>query len=122
MGKCGAACAALTLIAALASCSLPVVSGHGAMNTPPCRNAGEPPFAKNIWAEGCQGEACMWFSQGCYIGCSNCSDNYSFEYGWDDFGTNDYANPCDSKKVQTLPEEYWTYPTPSGVWAAKHRA
>lgn len=97
------------------------VLSHGSMNIPKSRNegVGSGPV-RGAWPMPACGEndACMWFSQGCYIGCSNCTDNYG--YGWDDFGTNDYANPCGSKMTQTLPEQYWTYPTPSGVWAANH--
>lgn len=93
--------------------------GHGSMNIPPSRNGGLKQTTRDDWGGACGiNNACMWFSQGCYIGCSNCSDTYG--YGWDDFGTNDYANPCGSKLTQTLPKEYWTYPHPSGVWAANH--
>lgn len=92
------------------------ILGHGAMNIPPTRNAGVNATTKDDI--GCQNQACMWFSQGCYIGCSNCTDNYG--YGWDDFGTNNFANPCGSKMTQTLPQQYWTYPIPGGVWAANH--
>jgi len=110
------------MLAVLIATFVTQISGHGSMNIPPSRNAGADATTKNT-NNGCQASACMWFSQGCFIGCANCTDDYNQVHqtdGWDDFGTNDFANPCGSKMRQTLPKQYETYPIPSGVWAANH--
>eukprot|EP00746_Dinoflagellata_sp_MGD_P036263 gnl/MRDRNA2_/MRDRNA2_18697_c0_seq1.p1 gnl/MRDRNA2_/MRDRNA2_18697_c0~~gnl/MRDRNA2_/MRDRNA2_18697_c0_seq1.p1 ORF type:complete len:485 (+),score=83.95 gnl/MRDRNA2_/MRDRNA2_18697_c0_seq1:68-1522(+) len=33
------------------------------------------PYSANMGSAGCEGMACMWFSQGCMIGCSNCTED-----------------------------------------------
>jgi len=45
------------------------------MNIPPARNAGTDGLEGKYWSSGCEGMACMWFSQGCSIGCPNCTEN-----------------------------------------------
>jgi len=51
------------------------VGAHGVMNIPPSRNAG--PDAGTRWDAGCPFGACMFFSQGCWIGCP-CNEENNF--------------------------------------------
>jgi len=50
---------------------LVVVNGHGVLYEPPSRNA-----AGNwMLGPGCPGGSCLWFNQGCSIGCPNATGN-----------------------------------------------
>lgn len=59
------------------------VMGHGSMFEPPSRNSG----GMSLLAPTCAGGACQWYSQGCTIGCPQCSGRYSAEP--------DCANPAE---------------------------
>lgn len=56
-----------------------LVSGHGIMWNPPSRNAG--PMATAVNEGGCNNNACMFFSQGCTIGCK-CNEDNSIDDFW----------------------------------------
>ena len=60
------------------------VRGHGGLTSPPPRNNHGNIDPRNYTADGtaagayhsggaCAGGTCLWFSEGCYHGCSNCS-------------------------------------------------
>lgn len=51
-----------------------------------------PVTGKEYWTGGCEGYSCMWFSQGCSIGCPNCTGNTT------DF----FHNLCGSTKQPTI--------------------
>eukprot|EP00501_MAST-03F_sp_TOSAG23-6_P000275 GSMAST32.ASY1.ANO1.281.1 assembled CDS len=79
------------------------VQGHGAMNYPPSRNAGAlPGYPIGINASGCEGLACMWFSQGCTIGCDKCVDTFNNFMNFTSACGVEYPNA-------TLPKELRTY-------------
>ena len=48
---------------------------HGSMYEPPSRNSG----GMAVLSPTCAGGACQWYSQGCSIGCAECSQKYSAE-------------------------------------------
>ena len=48
---------------------------HGSMYEPPSRNSG----GMAVLSPTCAGGACQWYSQGCSIGCAECSEKYSAE-------------------------------------------
>ena len=99
----------------LLALALPGAAGHGAMNTPPSRNAG------NGWApgenvHGCNDGACMWFSQGCSIGCRCNEDNSDLHF---------FESLCHSKTAPTINElSEMTYGNPiplfGGNWTKFH--
>lgn len=74
-----------------------------------------PVSGKDYWTGGCQGYSCMWFSQGCSIGCPECTGNET-----------DYIhNLCGSKKKPTITDpKFRTFnrygKDPSGDWTASH--
>lgn len=51
-----------------------------------------PVNGEDYWTGGCEGFACMWFSQGCTIGCTNCTGDTKHPFG----------NLCGSTKQPTL--------------------
>lgn len=69
--------------------------------------------------QGCEGQSCEWFSQGCSIGCMECTEeNTDFEH-----------NLCGASKEPTLPDRFRTWNLdgsivpPSGMksdWTASH--
>eukprot|EP01046_Picozoa_sp_COSAG06_P039965 COSAG06_NODE_4785_length_3955_cov_1.505446_3_plen_290_part_00 len=61
---------------------LDLVDGHGGLIIPPCRNNRGNVNIFNFtkapgeqWLSGgsCAGDMCLWFNDGCFIGCPNCS-------------------------------------------------
>ena len=95
------------------------VSGHGGLITPPSRNAVDrflPGFAggrsltdscncgnsKTGCFEGVRasggGQPCMWFSQGCSIGCGSCTG----------IGSHSAVSLCNGTAQPTLPTYAWT--------------
>ena len=53
------------------------VASHGSLTIPVPRNnhGAEPPFGKTVYHNpGCQGDACLWFNEGCYNGCPACTN------------------------------------------------
>jgi len=104
-----------TTLAAL----LATASGHGALISPPSRNAVDrflPEFQggrspkdscncgdiKNGCTEGIReaggGQPCLWFSQGCSIGCASCTG----------IGSHSAVSLCNSTVQPTLPPYAWT--------------
>eukprot|EP00041_Stephanoeca_diplocostata_P027268 m.748566 g.748566 ORF g.748566 m.748566 type:complete len:340 (-) comp23148_c0_seq65:724-1743(-) len=72
------------------------VVGHGMMTVPPSRNARDEHFfnkSTNAWYHcnspaitddvrpGGYGQPCLWFSQGCTIGCSQCDNHTQHTFG-----------------------------------------
>ena len=112
-------------------CSLlvAVASGHGGLTFPPPRNnfgnkdpAVRDPSAKSFHNNGafCTGDECLWFNEGCWIGCpTNCSSqmpaNNPEAAGHEtaaQFTYNTYGEPnCEgwSPMEPTLPERYRTW-------------
>ena len=110
-------CPMLLLVLACA----PSVWGHGALISPPSRNAIDrllPAFDGGRWPKGsagcncgsptgCEvgaraggnGQPCLWFSQGCTIGCSTCDNATQHTMG---------KSLCNSTVQPTLPKYAWT--------------
>lgn len=58
------------------------VEAHGSMNLPRPRNMGNSwvrptPSGGSVNEAGCDAAACMWFNQGCCIGCDACVDTFN---------------------------------------------
>ncbi|KAL3913348.1 MAG: hypothetical protein SGPRY_008012, partial [Prymnesium sp.] len=100
-------------------CALPLSEAHAALITPPSRNAIDrllPPFTRGRSLsnscncadskKGCRegvrasggGQACLWFSQGCTIGCDQCTGE----------GSHTTGSLCASSVQPTLPKYAWT--------------
>ena len=62
-------------VAAVLAAVLPVVAGHAQMQHPPPRSATGVPNTL-AGAGECLGGGCLFFSQGCQPGCSNCTDTF----------------------------------------------
>mmetsp|Transcript_83229 Transcript_83229/g.165229 ORF Transcript_83229/g.165229 Transcript_83229/m.165229 type:complete len:384 (+) Transcript_83229:34-1185(+) len=111
--------------ACLASWLVFKVAGHGNLISPPCRNAidrflpgfqgGKSPSDSCNCGDsrrGCQegvrapggGQPCLWFSQGCIIGCPRCSGIGSHSGG----PHSDNKGLCNSTARPTLPKWAWT--------------
>eukprot|EP00037_Helgoeca_nana_P029635 m.356205 g.356205 ORF g.356205 m.356205 type:complete len:377 (-) comp28018_c3_seq1:2541-3671(-) len=98
---------------------LPGVTGHGGLIYPPSRNAVDrflpafiggksPKTSCNCGdsAQGCDagvrasggGQPCLWFSQGCTIGCQKCTG----------IGSHTSVSLCNTSMKATLPKYAWT--------------
>ena len=106
---------ALAIAAASLAALAQDAAAHGGLTIPPPRNNhnNRDPrnwtprgTSKNMAGGPCAGGECLWFSEGCYHGCANCSltmptaGNY---YG---------APSCDSKLAPTLPDAFATWNIP----------
>eukprot|EP00746_Dinoflagellata_sp_MGD_P021488 gnl/MRDRNA2_/MRDRNA2_150165_c0_seq1.p1 gnl/MRDRNA2_/MRDRNA2_150165_c0~~gnl/MRDRNA2_/MRDRNA2_150165_c0_seq1.p1 ORF type:complete len:462 (+),score=70.98 gnl/MRDRNA2_/MRDRNA2_150165_c0_seq1:63-1448(+) len=74
-----------------------------------------PVSGRTYWTGGCEGYSCMWFSQGCSIGCKECTGDTK------DF----FKNLCGSKKQPTIMDpKYRTFnrygKDALGDWTASH--
>ena len=100
----------------------PLVAGHAALVSPPSRNAVDrflPAFRRGQTPrsscscncgssrKGCDGlgpresangQPCLWFSQGCSIGCEACTG----------VGSHSNASLCNASTLPTLPKHAWT--------------
>jgi hypothetical protein len=106
-----------------------VAHSHGGLTFPPPRNnhgninpaIPDPPGGsgdKNHPGGSCAGGSCLWFQEGCYIGCPNCTLEMPQ-------GGNRYNKPnCEHPLEPTLPEKYRTYNaknlSPNGDWSRYH--
>ena len=123
--------------AALAAAIVGAAQGHGSLTYPPPRNnfgrvdpanrsIGNPVHGK--WAHlppshinmgPCAGGACLWFSEGCFIGCEECTATMPT-------GGNQIDHPPAGCKplAPTLPEAFRTYNlknlSANGDWTATH--
>jgi len=89
---------------------------HGGLTFPPPRNNHNNINPANFTPPGnttgdlyhaggpCAGSECLWFSEGCYHGCSNCSLNYPSAGNY--YGTPSCSDP---NPKFTLPEAYRTW-------------
>ena len=113
----------VVVVVAIASTVITTVHAHGAMCIPPTRNAGSlPGLPLDMNLGGCEGAACMWFNQGCTIGCEQCDDTFN---NFQNFGS-----ACGIKYPKsTLPDEFRTYnlndtdpynPTINADWTVHH--
>jgi len=88
---------------------LPIVTGHGLMNWPPSRVQNNMVTAG--WCSGVdptqvpQNGTCLWFNQGCTIGCPKCTGVNCID-----------ASCCDKSMKPTLPLALRTYKDISGVY------
>ena len=97
---------------ALALALLPALAGaHGSLVIPPSRNNYQQKDPANATGDPhmdqgpCVGGACLWFSEGCFLGCPACSATMPA-------GGNQYNAPnCTGfvPTAPTLPEEFRTY-------------
>jgi hypothetical protein len=93
--------AAATVLLVLGFVAVPKeADAHGAMNLPRSRNMGRTPAKPSpaggsVNHGGCDGASCMWFNQGCCIGCKTCVDTFINNYN---------ASACGLKEaLDTLP-------------------
>ena len=114
------------LISLHAALLVSMADAHGAMTVPPSRNAADrelPQFQGGKWtATGCNcgsptgcelgtreaggGQACLWFSQGCTIGCESCTG----------IGSHSDKPLCSNSTVKpTLPKYAWSM----NLWAVE---
>ena len=70
----------VALAASLAAACITQLDAHGGLVIPPCRNNHGNVNILNLtkgdhWESGgsCAGDMCLWFNDGCFIGCPNCS-------------------------------------------------
>ena len=126
----------LAAAAALSATLAGTVHAHGGLISPPSRNnyhQKDPAVRSDnrSWHNNgafCTGDACLWFNEGCWIGCANnCSSrmpkNNPKAKGWEtaqEFTFNTYGEPnCEkwSPVEPTLPEKYrtWNIGNPSGM-------
>ena len=72
----------VALLAASLAALSPEIDAHGGLIIPPCRNNRHNVdifnFTKRpgeLWLSGgsCAGDMCLWFNDGCFIGCPNCT-------------------------------------------------
>jgi hypothetical protein len=89
-----------------------MAAAHGGLTWPPPRNnymnTNPNNFSKqnrNSYHDGgpCAGGTCLWFSEGCYAGCANCSAEMPAAGNY--FGNASCANPMEP----TLPDKYMTW-------------
>jgi len=93
------------------------VSGHGIMTVPPIRNTGgNVDISKTTGALlSCASGACLWFSQGCMIGCEQCASDGPPAYGLNYLLKQALREAqCDAPAEATLPRAQWTYDSPAG--------
>ena len=109
---------AATKFVCLASC-LAGAAAHGSLTLPVPRNnkGAQPPFGKTIYHNpGCQGDACLWFNEGCYNGCPSCTGAMPTNLPANETkggSANTYGAPvpadCPSPTEPTLPERFRTW-------------
>jgi hypothetical protein len=117
------------LAAALLSTFVAMVNAHGGLTFPPPRNNfhNKDPTIRNASSKSfhnngafCTGDECLWFNEGCWIGCpTNCSSkmpaNNPKAKGYKkspEFTYNTYGEPnCEnwSPMEPTLPEKFRTW-------------
>ena len=120
---------------ALLACAARVARAHGSLVSPPSRNAVDgrlPRFSGGAHSacacgdsvagcalgtrQGMSGQPCFWFSQGCFIGCANCTDTDIQPDGMPRAheGDGPHAScapadrPAGSSSQPTLPKRLWT--------------
>lgn len=104
---------------------------HGGLTFPPPRNnfgnidptniTKQPGSVYNVQGGPCSGDECLWFNEGCWIGCSNCSSEMPA-------GGNYYGSPkcpgSETPSEPTLPEEFRTWNlgdlSSKGDWTKYH--
>eukprot|EP01047_Picozoa_sp_COSAG01_P032725 COSAG01_NODE_2378_length_7796_cov_5.017020_7_plen_242_part_00 len=100
-------------LACLVAC-FAAAAAHGSLTLPIPRNnkGAQPPFGKTIYHNpGCQGDACLWFSEGCYNGCERCTG--AMPNNTKGGSANTYGAPdprdCPHPTEPTLPERFRTW-------------
>eukprot|EP00729_Bicosta_minor_P016856 gene16856-33057_t len=100
--------------------------GHGSLVVPPSRNNYQQKDPANTTGSShidqgpCVGGACLWFSEGCFLGCSECSASMPA-------GGNQHDQPnCTNfvPNTPSLPEKYRNYNkdnlSEAGDWTRYH--
>ena len=105
---------AVARFACVASCLASSVAAHGSLTLPVPRNnkGAQPPFGRTIYHNpGCQGDACLWFNEGCYNGCPSCTG--AMPNNTQGGSANTYGAPdtrdCPAPSEPTLPEAFRTW-------------
>jgi len=74
------------------------------MHTTPCMHSYQPGSLVRGWQGGsCAGDMCLWFSDGCYIGCPNCSSEIPVVPGASGEVPDRYAKVCKLEFICVLP-------------------
>ena len=123
----------LVLVTVLLLIWVPCGHSHGALVQPPSRNAfdrmlpafqagrtsacncGNPATGCNVSSrQPMNGQSCFWFSQGCFIGCANCTGTDIQPDGLGPQTDGPHANctlsnrPAGATYMPTLPKRLWT--------------
>lgn len=109
---------------------------HGGLMIPTCRNNRGPtglfdfrrqPGEKWLTGGSCAGDMCLWFNDGCFIGCPNCSSIVATLPGTSGEVPDRFIKPnCEKPTLMepTLPEEFRTWnignPSEYGDWTKYH--
>ena len=125
-----------TVALAAALAALTGIDAHGGLIIPPCRNNRHNvdifDFTKRpgeLWLSGgsCAGDMCLWFNDGCFIGCPNCTSIVSTLPGASGEVPDRFIKPNCAKPTlmePTLPEEARTWnignPSEYGDWTRHH--
>ena len=100
-------------LACAVSCLAAGAAAHGSLTLSAPRNnkGAQPPFGSTTYHNpGCQGDACLWFNEGCYNGCSSCTAMPNKTQGG---SANTYGAPdtrdCPAPPEPTLPDRFRTW-------------
>ena len=114
-----------------------LVLAHGGLTIPPARNNfgnvnplnTTQPDPHHYHSGGpCSGDECLWFSEGCWIGCESCSLTMPVDPKCPDCWSGNFYGPPNCAKYTpldpTLPEEHRTWnignPSQRGDWTRAH--
>lgn len=125
-----------TVILAASLAAVTQVNAHGGLIIPPCRNNHGNVNIFNFtkqpgerWLSGgsCAGDMCLWFNDGCFIGCPNCTSIVAVVPGTSGEVPDRFIKPNCEKPIlmePTLPEEFRTWnignPSTYGDWTKYH--
>jgi hypothetical protein len=80
------------------------LDAHGGLMIPPCRNNHKntdlfnfthPSGEKWLTGGSCAGDMCLWFNDGCFIGCPNCTSIVAVVPGGEGVGDRVIKPPCE---------------------------
>ena len=125
-----------TIILAASLAAVTQVNAHGGLIIPPCRNNHgnvnifnftKQPGERWLTGGGCAGDMCLWFNDGCFIGCPNCTSIVAVVPGTSGEVPDRFIKPNCEKPIlmePTLPEEFRTWnignPSTYGDWTKYH--
>ena len=133
---CGAMSIKSIVVVVASLATVTKIDAHGGLMIPPCRNNHGNVNVFNFttqpgekWLSGgsCAGDMCLWFNDGCFIGCPNCTSTVSTLPGTSGEVPDRFIKPnCRKPHLMepTLPDEFrtWNIGNPSvyGDWTKYH--